>query len=305
MPIEFRCPHCGAQASAADSSAGEAGVCSGCGKTLTIPPRGPDTNDRAAKRTNWPTILIAVLVPVALLVLLLFPAVNSVRGPTRPGRCITNLSQISNAMFCYELDHNSFPPAYVADKNGRRMHSWRVLLLPYLDCKDLYKEYHFDEPWDGPHNRALADRMPEVYCCPDAPSTSVTSYAVVVGPNTVFPGAKAVRMNEITDGLSNTILVVESAKAGINWLEPRDLNEDRMRFKINGDPNTEIGSFHLHGANIVFCDGASVFFQDSINAEALKDLIERNDGHRVDMGQLFQPSPPAPLPRAGEGRKLP
>ena len=44
------------------------------------------------------------------------------------------------------------------------MHSWRVLLLPYLDQLELYNAYRFDEPWDGPNNRLLADRMPRHYC---------------------------------------------------------------------------------------------------------------------------------------------
>ena len=134
-------------------------------------------------------------------------------------------NEISKAMLLYQAVNGSFPPAYVADKNGRPMHSWRVLLLPYLDLNLLYQAYHFDEPWNGPHNRALADRMPSTYKCPDTPRSpaSVTSYVVVVGPNTAFPGAKAIREAEITDGITNTIMIVEAARAGINWLEPRDL----------------------------------------------------------------------------------
>jgi hypothetical protein len=72
------------------------------------------------------------------------------RGPL--GRAIHN----------YYSANGCFPPAYIADKNRRPMHSWRVLLLPYLGENRLYGMYHFDEPWDGPSNRALADRMPAV-----------------------------------------------------------------------------------------------------------------------------------------------
>jgi prepilin-type processing-associated H-X9-DG protein len=308
MPIEFRCPHCGAQASAADSSADEPGVCSGCGKPLTIPPRSPDTSALPAKRPILKIVLVAVLVAVGLLVLLslLFPVQCVVREAARKAQCMNHLQQISLAMSSYQQAYGSYPPAFVADKNGRPVHSWRVLLLPYLDCQDLYKQYHFDEPWDGPHNRALASQTPWIYRCPsDQTAASITSYAVVVGPNTVFPGSKKVRMGEITDGVSNTILVVEAARAGINWLEPRDLSEDRMRFKINGAPDTEISSFHIGLANVSFCDGSVHFLPDSIDSTVLKHLIERNDGHQIDMDQFFQPSPPAPLPRAGEGRKLP
>jgi hypothetical protein len=41
-----------------------------------------------------------------------------------------------------------------------------VLILPQLGRDDLYGEYRFDEPWNGPNNKALVARMPDVYACP-------------------------------------------------------------------------------------------------------------------------------------------
>ena len=40
----------------------------------------------------------------------------------------------------------SWPPAYLADRDGKPMHSWRVLILPFLEQQELYRAYHFDEP---------------------------------------------------------------------------------------------------------------------------------------------------------------
>jgi hypothetical protein len=287
MPIEFRCPHCGTQTSVPDSVAGRTGACFGCGKPLVVPPAdSADGYALPAKRSKWPIILIAVLTlaPVALLVLvccggvllgLLLPAVNAARETARKETCASNLRQISLAMKNYEAINGSLPPAFVVDKNGRPMHSWRVLLLPYMD-EDLYKEYHFDEPWDGPHNRALANRIPRFYRCPSAgPTTSVTSYVVIVGPRTAFPGAKPAPASEINKDAASTILVVEAPRAGINWLEPRDLREEEMHFKINGDPKNEIGSFHVRGANVSYCDASVHYFADSMDAKVLKQLIER------------------------------
>ena len=57
----------------------------------------------------------------------------------------------------YEAQHGCFPPAYSVDKDGRPLHSWRVLLLPYLDEEELYKQLRLDEPWDSPHNKAVFD----------------------------------------------------------------------------------------------------------------------------------------------------
>jgi hypothetical protein len=63
----------------------------------------------------------------------------------------------------YVEEHGHYPPAFLADENGKPMHSWRVLILPYIEERELYKQYKSDEPWDGPSNRKLASRMPRMF----------------------------------------------------------------------------------------------------------------------------------------------
>ena len=89
----------------------------------------------------------------------------------------------------YEDRYGSFPPAYVLNKQGQRWHSWRVLLLPELGHADLYAQYRFDEPWNGPHNRQLLDRMPAVYSCPadGKRAEGIPNYFAIVGPQTAWP----------------------------------------------------------------------------------------------------------------------
>jgi hypothetical protein len=103
---------------------------------------------------------------------------------SRRSACVVNLKQIALALHNYHDTYGTFPPAYVADENGRPMHSWRVLILPFLESSDVYSKYRFDEPWDGPHNRLLADRMPYAYRCPsesrNSPPSRITSYVAVV-----------------------------------------------------------------------------------------------------------------------------
>lgn len=66
------------------------------------------------------------------------------------------------AVVNYESQYGSLPPAYVLGPDGRPWHSWRVLILEFFNS-DLYEEYRFSEPWDGPNNRKLAERMPSLY----------------------------------------------------------------------------------------------------------------------------------------------
>ncbi|MDG3006843.1 sigma-70 family RNA polymerase sigma factor [Paludisphaera mucosa] len=80
---------------------------------------------------------------------------------------VQNLKAILLAMHNHHDARNAFPAAAVAGPDGRPLLSWRVALLPYLGEEALYKQFHLDEPWDGPHNRTLLRRMPEVYQTPD------------------------------------------------------------------------------------------------------------------------------------------
>ncbi|MBT6498149.1 MAG: DUF1559 domain-containing protein, partial [Planctomycetaceae bacterium] len=61
------------------------------------------------------------------------PSAHQTRVSDGRPRCKNNLKQIMLAMHNYHEDFGSFPPAVVTDDNGHPMHSWRVLILPYLD----------------------------------------------------------------------------------------------------------------------------------------------------------------------------
>jgi hypothetical protein len=118
--------------------------------------------------------------------------------------CSDHLKQIAIALLNYQDEHGRLPPAYIADDNGRPMHSWRVLLLKYLD-KELYDAYDFDEPWDGPNNCKLLARIPHVYRCPNHRSAKTggdtfTNYVALVGRNSVFDGPRAKSLSDVFIG---------------------------------------------------------------------------------------------------------
>ena len=56
-----------------------------------------------------------------------------------------NLTRISDALHYYRREHGEYPPAYTCNSDGRRMHSWRVLILPYLGYQNIYDAYDFNE----------------------------------------------------------------------------------------------------------------------------------------------------------------
>lgn len=196
-------------------------------------------------------IACAVGIPILLAV------IQKNQDAAKRSTCTGHLSFLSHAMHNYHESHGHLPPAFVLGPDGKPWHSWRVLILPYFEHNDLYKEYKFDEPWNGPNNSKLAARMPNYYACPADPegqAKGLTNYFVVVGPLTVFPASQPMKFADITRPHDKTILLVEAEGLEINWLEPRDLSFADMSFDI-GDPKGQGISSKHRGPGCAMVDG--------------------------------------------------
>jgi hypothetical protein len=232
---------------------------------------------------------------IGMLIALLLPAVQAAREAARRAQCVNNLKQIGLAMHYFHDAQGHFPPAAIADKTGKPLLSWRVAILPLIERKDLYDQFHLDEPWDSPHNQALISQMPPTFKCPsetrDAPGE--TRYLAIVGPagpgrsHTAMDRTFGSRFADIVDGTSNTILVAESSK-GVPWTKPEDLEYDpgppvaAGQFDpARGGPLPEFGSKHPGGFNALIVDGSVRFIKMSTSPVVLKALLTRDGGEVV------------------------
>ena len=209
---------------------------------------------QAESLPSWAELLLVVPVSVVLVGMLL-TAVEYPREAGRRTTCANNLHQIAVALQAYHQANGCFPPAYIADKYGKPMHSWRVLILPYLDQVDLYNAYDFSEPWDGPKNKGLLAKCPPIYRCPSGPPTSVdmpTNYVAVVGPNTAWAGEKPRKLADFGKDASNTIMLVETTDTGIGWTEPRDLPLDAVGSSNSTLAVPAVSSKHGQGMDFFF-----------------------------------------------------
>jgi prepilin-type processing-associated H-X9-DG protein len=234
----------------------------------------------------WPAIWIGFV----LLVLgsCLLPPVVANREAMERIRCNNNLKKIGLAMLNYQSKYGVYPPAYTVDKQGRRMHSWRALLLEFFDT-DLYPKYDFGQPWNSPGNLAVAKMMkPDgPYRCPsekleDSGDSTWTSYVMLVGPRAFGNGSTGRKPKEITDKADETLAVVEMSPSGIVWTAPYDLNTAEMSFVINDRDRVGPRSCHPGGANFVLADASVRFLSTQCcNEETLKALATINGGEAV------------------------
>ena len=220
-------------------------------------------------------------------------AVLDAREAACQTNCRGHFCQLNLALSNYQEVYGSLPPAYVADADGKPMHSWRVLILPFMDGNDLYEKYRFDEPWNSPHNSQLQHSHPRrQYCCPGCsdPDHSVfTNYVVIVGPNTAFPGATSTQTKDFEDGDANTILIAEINNSDIHWMEPRDLSFESMSFQLNDPKRPGISSPHLKGPGVCFHDVCSGFrLHSSISSNTLCALTTISGHEPVVRSRLIR-----------------
>ncbi len=230
--------------------------------------------------------LIEILVLAGLLfvvVLLLLPNFEQSRESARFTQCKNMLKQISLALEKYQDVHGSYPPAITYGPDGRPWHSWRALLMPHLEGSKSWSDYKLSEPWDGPHNRQLAEwsRAPQWFRCPsdDRSDTGTTTYVAVIGDRTMWPADQAIDSSDVaSDEKANTLHVVEMSDSGVHWLEPRDLLFDDMAFTVNAQAGSDIRGRHTGRANALLTDGSVRQLPADTPPETVRSLLLRDDG---------------------------
>ena len=238
-----------------------------------------DSEQMEENRRRW--LIAGMMSAIALVLIGLVCYVDDIRDHSHRSDCRgLKIQMICIAIQNYQLATGSFPPAYIVNKEGKPMHSWRVLLLPYIGEMDLYSRYDFNEPWNGPHNRLLADRVPVVYRCPanKGPCNSCTNYLAVVGRSTAWPFEKGFSIEDLKDTSSTCLLIAEVADSDVNWMEPRDLTVAQAVAGINVDRRRGISSYHSGGAYCGTVAGDAVFLRDGTSPAILKALVTVGGG---------------------------
>ena len=222
--------------------------------------------------------LLALFIIVALLMGVIAVSRRHLESLESAG-CTNQLRRLGIALHGYHSATGSFPPAQLIGPDGKPWHSWRHLVHPYADTRNIngfvVRPYISEEPWNSPGWRAKSANMtaPELVCPWHGSSTANTiSYVAVVGPDTAWPGGESVRISDITDGPAHTILIVEIPDCSIYWMEPRDLDFAGLEKALQ-----EHG-----GLRVVYADGRVGSIPASIPRDQLKALVTIAGGEEID-----------------------
>lgn len=245
-----------------------------------------DKNAARRRRAYWFLLGTAALLGAAILLGTTAGFVLRLREAARGERCENNLRRLYQAFAEYRDANGAYPPAFTTDAEGRKLHSWRVLLLPYLGDEALFAQIRLDEPWNSDWNSQFHSQTPNVFKCASTPESlgdksrrcavSVVSSDEESGVETAFRAdGRPVAAEEIRDGGANTVLCVER-KSPVCWMAPDvELTAARV-LEENEKPvreRVDFGCWHNRGVNALFFDGSTRFLSEKIDGGVLRLLL--------------------------------
>jgi hypothetical protein len=224
-----------------------------------------------------------------------------------------SMVSIAKAVEKYHKDKGHYPPPAILGKDGKPLLSWRVALLPYMENawinnpggpgekhinspKELYDRFKLDEPWDGPNNKKLIDKLPSIYRAPwsaipyHQSNIGKTMVLAVVGKGAIFdPTKKTVSDSDVRDGPKQTLLLLqlEEPAQAVYWSKPAD-----VELTADGKLPADGPNFARRFA-VVYGDGSAHTLMNGLDPKTLLGIVSREGAEKLDE-KAIRPDPIKP-----------
>jgi hypothetical protein len=244
--------------------------------------------NRSGARLRGAGMAIAGLILSSLSLILapamLLPAIVNVRRTQQSIQSQVNLKNIALAAFAYSTGRGGqLPPAATRSEDGEPLHSWRTLILPYLENQALYETIDLNAPWDDARNEEATGVPLPIYQRPEGFEVieARTNYFAVVGEGFAFNENSPTLLQDVYDGLSTTILFVEYPPSSTRWAEPEDLTFDEYaEYVLEGAAPSS------RGFMVAMVDGSVRFLPRDITREELHALFTVRGGELTEEATL-------------------
>jgi hypothetical protein len=249
------------------------------------------------RSTNWNVFVTILLLMFVFCTLCCcgLPTISCAREAARRAACFNNLKQLGVALWNYQDANKHLPLAHTKDAQGKLLHSWRTMILPYMEWQPLFNQLNMNEPWNGPNNQKLTSTRINTFQCLSAeikPRSNYTNYIVITGPDTLWPEDRPGNLKDIPDGVGNTILAIETPQTDIPWAEPQDMTVQEMADWLDSRSPERIFSWHGHSTdgmylsegtvlNVLFADGTVRSCSKSCLKKNLRALVTPNGGEHL------------------------
>lgn len=188
------------------------------------PASEPVTQLSTPRRFTLIELLVVVSI-IGTLCSLILPAIRTSRPAGLRMECLNNMRNVSIALQMYRQSHGGqFPPAYTTDEDGRPLHSWRTLILPYMDDQRLFDSIDLTRPWNDPVNAAALAQIPPYYRCPAAGlSGNLTTCAAITDLEGRFTADASTQItDESEQNIPRLLLVDLPIDRAVPWMSPQD-----------------------------------------------------------------------------------
>ncbi|MCH9724084.1 MAG: DUF1559 domain-containing protein [Planctomycetes bacterium] len=231
------------------------------------------------KKKSHPLLILGIICIFLFITIQIAIQIYPFRTSGRPRSATrNNLKQIGLALHNYHEQHGTFPPGAIISVSGKPYHSWLTLILPFLEQSALHQKVDFNKPWNDPFNQKLFRQEVSFFLKPSITDKySPKGYALshYVGNELVLKQNKGIRLQDIKDGASNTIVAVEIGEQFKPWGDPANIANPVNIIGV-GKKSPATGGNH-----VLLSDGSVRFFSEDVDPAILKALSTPGGGEIV------------------------